>query len=76
MLKKYVAVCNQNDVKFSYALNFNCASNMEFTDKGKKEIIKFLRKLDSIGVKKFTTVLPSMVELLNFAVPNLKSVFQ
>ena len=72
MLKKYIEVCNQNDVKFSYALNFNCASNMEFTDKGKKEIIKFLRKLDSIGVERFTTVLPPIIELLNHFVPDAK----
>jgi collagenase-like PrtC family protease len=72
LLKKYVEVCNQNGVQFSYALNFNCNSNMEFTDKGKKEIIKFLRKLESVGVKKYTTVLPAMVELLNYAVPDAK----
>jgi hypothetical protein len=44
-LKKYVESCNENGVQFNYALNFNCVSNMEFTDKGKKEITKFLQKL-------------------------------
>lgn len=71
-LKKYVAACEQNGVKFNYALNFNCTSNMEFTDKGKKEVVKFLRKLGSIGVERFTAVLPSIMELLNFAVPDAK----
>ena len=54
-LKKYVEVCNQNGIQFNYALNFVCASNMEFTDKGKKEMVQFLQKLNSIGVDKFTT---------------------
>ena len=72
ILKQYVEACNQNGVKFNYALNFNCAANMEFTDKGKKEIIKFLQKLDSIGVERYTAVLPPMMELLRVAVPNAK----
>ena len=72
VLKKYIEVCNQHDVQFSYTLNFNCASNMEFTAKRKKEIIKFLQKLNSIGVKKFTTALPSIIELINYAAPDAK----
>jgi collagenase-like PrtC family protease len=72
ILEKYVKTCNQNGITFSYPLNFNCTGNMEFTDKGKKEIAQFLRKLDSIGIKKYTTVLPSMIELLNQVVPEAK----
>ena len=45
---------------------------MEFTDKGKKEIMKFLQKLGSIGVDRFTAVLPSMMLLLKEAVPDAK----
>jgi collagenase-like PrtC family protease len=72
LLKKYVEACNQNGVKFNYALNFNCISNMEFTESGKKEIVKFLRKLGSIGVERFTTVLFPVIELLNYALPDAK----
>ena len=72
MLKKYIEACKENDVTFNYALNFNCVSNMEFTEKGKKEIIKFLRKLGSLGVERFTAVLPPVMELLNYALPDAK----
>ena len=71
-LKKHVDACTKNDVLFNYALNFNCASNMEFTDKGKKEITKFLQKLGSIGVDRFTAVLPSMMLLLKEVLPDAK----
>lgn len=71
-LNKYVDACNRNDVSFNYALNFLCSSNMEYTEKGKKEIIKFLQKLSSIGVKRFTVVLPSVIELLRASVPDAK----
>jgi collagenase-like PrtC family protease len=71
-LKKYVDACNKNEVSFNYALNFNCSSNMEFTGKGKKEIIKFLQKLGSIGVNRFTAVLPSMMLVLKEALPDAK----
>jgi collagenase-like PrtC family protease len=71
-LKKYLEACNKNDIQFSYTLNFNCVSNQEFTNKKKKEIIKFIQKLNSIGIKKFTTVLPSIMEIINYAAPNAK----
>ncbi len=71
-LKKYVQVCKQNDVLFNYTLNFNCASNMEFTEKGRKEIVKFLKKLGSIGINRFTAVLPSMMLLLKETLPDAK----
>jgi collagenase-like PrtC family protease len=71
-LKKYVDACNKNGVSFNYTLNFNCISNMEFTEKGKKEITKFLQKLRSIGVERFTAVLPSMMMLIKQAVPDAK----
>ncbi len=71
-LKKYVDSCNKNQVQFNYALNFNCASNMEFTDEGKKEITKFLRKLYDIGVRRFTAVLPSIMLLIQNVLPDAK----
>ena len=71
-LKTYVDACNKNGISFNYALNFNCSSNMEFTDKGKKEIIKFLQKLGAIGVNRFTAVLPTMMLLLKEAQPDAK----
>lgn len=69
-LKKYVDNVHKNELEFNYALNFSCASNMEFTPKGQKKIIKFVRKLRSIGIKRFTIVLPSIIELIDKFVPD------
>jgi collagenase-like PrtC family protease len=71
-LKNYVESCNKANITFSYTLNFNCTSNMEFTDKGKKQIIKFLRKLGAAGIDRFTVVLPPMIDLITYALPEAK----
>ncbi|MCW3999926.1 MAG: hypothetical protein NWE93_06785 [Candidatus Bathyarchaeota archaeon] len=71
-LQKYVEACNSNGITFNYTLNFNCISNMEFTDKGKKEILGFIHKLYSIGIKRFTAVLPSVMLLLKDNFPDVK----
>ena len=71
-LRQYVQFCRENGIEFNYTLNFTCNSNMEFTRKGREEIIKFARKLNSIGVQRFTAVLPSVIEILNEFVPEAK----
>jgi collagenase-like PrtC family protease len=73
VFQKYVEALNKNDILFNYALNFICASNLEFTDKGKKETAKLLRKLYSIGVNRFTVATPSMFQLLKEVLPDAKA---
>ncbi len=71
-LEKYVAACKKNEIDFNYTLNFTCDSNLEFRPHGKRKVIKFLRKLNSLGVGRFTTALPSILDLLNEYVPDAK----
>ncbi|PVX25866.1 MAG: hypothetical protein CW691_03200, partial [Candidatus Bathyarchaeum sp.] len=71
-LQKYIEALNKNDIQFNYALNFICAANLEFTDKGKKETAKLLRKLHSAGVRRFTIAAPSMFQLLKEVLPDVK----
>jgi Collagenase and related proteases len=72
-VQKYVEVLDENDILFNYTLNFICASNLEFTDKGKKETAKLLRKLHSIGIRRFTVASPSMLQLLKEVLPDAKA---
>jgi collagenase-like PrtC family protease len=70
-LKKYLQVCKENSIDFNYTLNFSCIGNAEFTKKGKSTLLKFIRELVTAGVTQVTTVLPSVVELLNKYAPEV-----
>jgi collagenase-like PrtC family protease len=71
-LSKYVESCKSKGIEFNYTLNFSCDSNLEFTRAGKNKVIKYLKKLDSLGVHRFTTVLPSMMDLISTHLPESK----
>ena len=71
-LQDFIKVCQNNQIEFNYTMNFNCAANMEYTPDGKKKILNFIKKLNDIGVKRFTAVLPSVIELINEAAPEAK----
>lgn len=70
--KEYVNTINQNGMYFNYVLNLSCASNMEFTEEGRKELISEIKKLVDIGIKHFTIALPSLIDLFDTYFPEVK----
>lgn len=71
-LKKYVKEINKNGMYFNYVLNLSCASNSEFTEEGKSEIVDEIRKLVDIGINNFTIALPSLIDIFKNYFPNVK----
>jgi len=63
---------NENGMYFNYVLNLSCASNMEFTETGRKEIIDEIQPLVDMGVNHFTIALPSLIQLFETYFPQVK----
>jgi len=70
--KSYVKSINENGMYFNYVLNLSCASNMEFTETGRKEIIDEIQPLVDMGVNHFTIALPSLIQLFETYFPQVK----
>ena len=70
--KEYVKQINNNGMSFNYVLNLSCASNKEFTEEGKKEIIDEVKKITDAGVTNFTIALPSLIDVFSTYFPNTK----
>jgi collagenase-like PrtC family protease len=64
-LKQYVEYSLSKGIGFNYSLNGSCMNNKEFTSKGLGELIHFLKKLNSIGIKGITVALPSIIEVIS-----------
>jgi collagenase-like PrtC family protease len=64
-LEKYVINCKKYKIEFNYTFNASTIGNREFNEKGRKEILLFIKKLHDIGIRRFTITLPSLVSLIN-----------
>lgn len=64
VLKKYVAACKKNGIEFNYTFNANTLSNREFNKKSRREILSFIKKLYSLGIRRFTVTMPSLISLI------------
>lgn len=63
-LKSYIEYSKSKGIEFNYSLNGSCMGNREFTEKGAREITRFLNKLYEIGVRRLTVAIPSIIELV------------
>ncbi|WP_167957206.1 U32 family peptidase [Anaerosporobacter faecicola] len=63
-LEKYVMYLRRKGMQFNYTLNPACMGNAEFTKEGTKELIRFLRTLNGIGVEALTLTSPQLIELV------------
>ena len=63
-LKEHIKECNKHGIVFNYVFNASTLSNREFNSKDKKKILSFFEKLYSLGVRRFTITLPSVISLI------------
>jgi len=63
-LERYIAYSREKNIGFNYTLNTTCLGNKEFTEKGMKEVLRFLDDLYDAGVRSLTVTLPSLIELI------------
>lgn len=64
VLRKYVEACKKNGIEFNYTFNANTLSNREFNKKSRREILAFIKKLYSLGIRRFTLTMPSLISLI------------
>ena len=70
-LARHVADLRAIDVPFTYLLNAPCIGNRDYTQKGRRQIIDFVRFLVDIGVEYVTVTIPHMVDLIRKYAPSL-----
>ncbi|MCW4029314.1 MAG: hypothetical protein NWE92_06675 [Candidatus Bathyarchaeota archaeon] len=70
--REYIKACQKSGIEFNYVFNFKCNSNDEFTTEGKNKIVNFASDMYSIGIRRFTVVLPSIIDILNTSLPKIK----
>lgn len=63
-LEKYVTYSKNKNIDFNYTLNGTCMGNKEFTNEGIKNLKKFFKDLENIGVQSVTLALPSLFEIV------------
>jgi len=63
-LYHYVRYSKQKGIDFNYTINASWTQEIEFTQKGAREIIDFLGRIYNAGVRYLTIALPSLVELV------------
>lgn len=67
-----ISYLKENGVRFNYILNAVCAGNMEFTDKGYKNIRRLLDYLSEAGVYAVTVSMPYLLKIIKTHYPQLK----
>ena len=72
ILKEYIDTLEKNNIEFNYTLNSICLGNMEFTESGYRDIKEFILDLYSIGVRKFTIALPSLIDVIRLLKLDIK----
>ena len=63
-LKNYIAYSRGKNIDFNYTLNSTHLHNIEFSEKGVRELKDFLGQLYEAGVQSLTVTLPSLIELV------------
>jgi len=71
-VEKYIQEVHNSGKKFTYPLNAPCLNNMEFDDKGHKELLDHLSWLQDLKVDYVTVSIPYIVEIIKKQFPKLK----
>lgn len=62
--EKYIAYLNQKGLSFNYTFNATCNSNMEFSQKGIRDIKNFFLYLYELGIHSVTVASPAIIEIV------------
>lgn len=69
---RYIKKIHEYGCKFNYLINASCLGGIEFTQKGKKEILKLLEYIFKNNVDTVTISLPYLAEIIKKNFPSLK----
>jgi collagenase-like PrtC family protease len=64
-LQLYVQYCHSRHIDFNYTLNPSCLGNLEFTDRGLKQISRLLQELWNIGIRHLTVSMPQIISIIH-----------
>ncbi|MCG2711997.1 MAG: U32 family peptidase [Candidatus Omnitrophica bacterium] len=70
-LAEYIKKIHVKNIQFNYLLNSPSLQNIEYTQKGKQKIHKFLAKLVHIGVDTFTVTIPYLAQYIKERFPSV-----
>ncbi len=71
-LAEYNDRCKRMGIRFNYLLNPLCLGNKDVISSEHKEILRFLEKLDSLGIEWVTVNSPYLCEIIKRRFPNMK----
>lgn len=69
--REHIAGLRQKGFRFNYLLNALCMDNMEFTRRGKKNIMRLLERLSGMNVDSFTVANPYLARLIRKEYPSI-----
>lgn len=70
--RKHIALAHSLGMEFNYVANSSCLGNIEFSQKGRDNLIEFFELVDSLGVDIVTLAVPYLIELVKKEFPRLK----
>jgi collagenase-like PrtC family protease len=71
-VKRFIQVCHENGLEFSYLLNAPCIGNLQYSKKGYGQLIELLEWIDQSGADAVTLGIPYLIDLVRKRFPRLK----
>ncbi|MBI5477715.1 MAG: U32 family peptidase [Deltaproteobacteria bacterium] len=73
-VRRHVAAAHAAGIRFNYLMNGACTGGAEFTARGRADLVRQLRWVDSIGADAVTVATPLLVELAREVAPRIEVV--
>lgn len=71
-IERYIRVCHEKGIEFSYLLNAPCLGNLQYSRKGYGQIIDLLDWVDHSGADSVVVGVPYLIDLIRKRFPRLK----
>ena len=72
--KDHIKKAHSFGIKFSYLANAPCLGNIEYSAKGRKEILDFLDGIAEIGIDSIVVTIPLLIEIIRERHPHIEIV--
>src|SRR3989338_8165251 len=70
--REHINKAHSCGLKFSYLANASCLGNLEYSAKGRKEILNFMDEIVSSGVDSMVVTIPLLMEIIRERYPHIK----
>jgi len=71
-VERYIQACHEGGLEFSYLLNAPCLGNLQYSQKGYKQLIDLLTWIDQSGADSVIIGIPYLIDLVRKRFPRLK----